>query len=103
MVAPAGVVCGATVPHWGEQAAPFCVSVQFAPALVTSFWIVTVKSCVVFIARLAEVGATKTAIAERFIVYAANLLVSATAVAVMVATTLVRTLGGASYWTDVLV
>jgi hypothetical protein len=40
---PLAVLAGLIVPHAGEQLVPFCVSVQFRPPLVASFFTVALK------------------------------------------------------------
>lgn len=52
-------VLAVTVPHAGEQAAPFWVNVQATPALVTSFITVAVNCGVVPTTTVVGVGATR--------------------------------------------
>jgi hypothetical protein len=80
------------VPHAGEQAAPFCVSVQLTPALVVSLATVAVKSCVELMGMIPLGGEiADTLIAGTVTVAEVALVVSDTDVAVTVT---VRSLAG---------
>ncbi len=95
---PLAVLVGATVPQLGEHAVPPCVRVQVTPALAGSFVTVAVNCCVVFTVTLAVVGATETEIGGGGVtvtVAEANLVGSATEVAVTVTMAGVGTVVGA--------
>lgn len=93
------VAAGATAPQPGEQAAPFCVSVQVTPLLGKSSCKWAEKSCVELVGTLAEVGDTVMEIdgtAAIVIVPDADFEVSATDVAVMVTAVLAGATVGAA-------
>ena len=92
---PLAVVVGAIVPHVGEQGVPACVRVQVTPLLVTSFATVAINCCVALTATLAVVGDTETVIPTIVAVAVADLVASATEVAVMVTVGLAGTVAGA--------
>ena len=92
------VLTGATVPHAGEQGIPPCVRVQVTPAFVASFRTVAVSSCATFMPMRTEVGETETEIGGGGItvnVAEADLVVSATEVAVIVTIAFAGTVAGA--------
>jgi len=79
---PLAVFAGESVPQAAEQAAPFCVSVQFTPWPAKVDAKVAVNCCVPFTGTLAEAGEIETA--WTVIVTDADWLGSATEVAVSV-------------------
>ena len=58
-------VFGVIVPQPGEQAVPFCVSVQDTPLLVASFAKTAVNCCVALVATLTTVGEREIEVAGR--------------------------------------
>ena len=59
-MAPLAVLDGETVPHPGEHAVPFCVSIQVTPRLDGSFATVAVKPWAIFSGRIALTGVPET-------------------------------------------
>ena len=92
MGAPLAVAAGAIVPHAGEHAVPFCVSVQVMLPLLGSSAAVPVNCCLAFTLTFAVVGDTETEMAGTVTVAAMDFVESATDVAVTVT---VRALAGA--------
>ena len=91
-----GVLEGATEPQPGEHAVPPCVRLQVTPLLAGSFCTVAVSGCFVFTTTLACTGETEIDNGGVTVtVSVADLLGSATAVAVTVALALLATLAGA--------
>ncbi len=84
MGVPLAVVVGATVPHVGEHVTPPCVKIQVTPLLLTSFVTVAMNCFVALTTTLAEVGETETVIPTIVAVAVADLVPSATEVAVTV-------------------
>jgi hypothetical protein len=78
---PLPVFPGDTLPHPGEHAAPFCVSVQFTPAFAGSFPIVAVNCVVAFVNTVAVVGLSAKVIDGTVIVATCDFVGSATDVA----------------------
>jgi len=84
MGVPLGEVGDDSVPHVGEQAVPLCVNVHVTPLFAGSFVTVAVKFCVALTTTLAEFGETETVMAGTVMLVEADLVGSATALAVMV-------------------
>lgn len=84
MARPMPVLAGATVPHPGEQALPFCVSVHVTFPLLASLFTVPMICTEVPACMSAEVGDNATVIAGTVIAILCDLVGSAIDVAVSV-------------------
>lgn len=78
------VLAGATVPHPGEHALPFCVSVHVTFPLLASLFTVPLICTEVPACMSADVGDNETVIAGTVIAISCDLVGSATDVAVRV-------------------
>ena len=76
------MLTGVIVPQPGEQAVPFCISVQLTPRLAPSLDVVAVNCCVALSAMLGKAGDTETEMGETVISAVALTMLSAVEVAI---------------------